>query len=256
MDVEVIGLDGDDTLWHNERMFTLTQERFRQLLAPYVSADRLDAHLFETQTANLELFGYGVKAFTLSMIETAVELTGGAVSANDIQRIIDAGKEMAIHPVVLLDGVAETIAALADRYRLMLVTKGDLFDQESKLARSGLADRFWRVAIVARKDPAAYRRVLGDAGVEPGRFLMVGNSVPSDVAPVVAIGGRAAHVPYDLTWAHETAEPIADHERVWNLTSIIELPARLSGHPGPGGPGPGGPGPGDGHPGSGGPGRP
>lgn len=225
--IEVIAFDGDDTLWHNESIFFMTQERFRRLVAPYVpSADpvALDDRLFATQMANLGLFGYGVKAFVLSMIETAIQLSGGTISGTDIQCIIDAGKDMLSHPVQLLDGAADTIDALAGRYRLMLITKGDLFDQESKLARSGLGDRFWRVAVVSAKDVPTYQRVLGYHGVDPATLLMVGNSVPSDILPVLEIGASAVHIPYHLTWAHEIGEPVEGRDRLWNLNSIGEVP--------------------------------
>jgi len=149
MPITVVGLDGDDTLWHNETRFNVTQGELRDLLRRHIHDADVDAQLAETEMRNLGMYGYGVKAVTLSMIETAIELSAGKVSSTDIQTIIDAGKEMLAHPVDLLDGVDDALAALAERYRLMLVTKGDLFDQESKLARSGVADRFWRVVVVA-----------------------------------------------------------------------------------------------------------
>jgi putative hydrolase of the HAD superfamily len=225
--IEVVGFDGDDTLWHNESVFALTHERFRALVAPFGDATVLDERLSATEMANLSLFGYGVKAFTLSMIETAIELTGGRIPASAIQRIIEAGKAMLVHPVELLDGVEATLDAVGRHHRLLLVTKGDLFDQEAKLARSGLARRFWRVAIVAEKDPDTYRRVLAQHAVDPARFVMVGNSVRFDIQPVVEIGGRAVHVPHELTWAHEAAPPIEGHDRVWNLDRLTDLPALL-----------------------------
>ena len=223
--VAVIAFDGDDTLWHNESVFTLTQDRFRELVAPYAEPAILDERLFAVQMMNLRLFGYGVKAFVLSMIETAIELSDGDISGHEVQRIIDAGKDMLSHPVQLLDGVEETVTELARAFRLMLITKGDLFDQESKLARSGLADHFWRIAVVAEKDAATYRRVLSYHEVDSSSFVMVGNSVPSDVLPVVEIGGTAIHIPYHLTWAHEHAEPVRGHQRVWNIDTIRDVPA-------------------------------
>jgi putative hydrolase of the HAD superfamily len=226
--IEVVAFDGDDTLWHNESVFSVTHGRFRELLGRYSDAAVVDERLYATEMANLRLFGYGVKAFTLSMIETAIDLSEGRIGAGDIARILDAGKDMLAHPVDVLEGVESTLDAVAlAGYRLMVITKGDLFDQEAKLARSGLADRFWRVAIVAQKDVVTYRRLFADHGIDPARFLMVGNSVPSDVLPVLEAGGRAVYVPHPLTWAHELAQPVRDDGRVWNIDRIDEVPAVL-----------------------------
>ncbi|MBW3663036.1 MAG: HAD family hydrolase [Actinobacteria bacterium] len=229
--VEVIAFDGDDTLWHSESYFVLTQERFAELLAPYVEAERVAQGLLATERRNLDVFGYGVKGFTLSMIETAVAVTDGRVSVDEITTILGWGREMMRHPVELLEGVAETLEQLSRDHRLALVTKGDLFHQESKLAASGLGEIFEHVAIVTEKDPATYRRVVSTLGVEPASFLMVGNSPRSDIAPVLEIGGRAVHIPYHLTWALERAvlppahDPATD---VWLLDDIRELPALLT----------------------------
>jgi putative hydrolase of the HAD superfamily len=224
--VEVIGLDGDDTLWRNEEYFADTQERFRALMAPYVGEGvDVDARLAATERANLELFGYGVKGFTLSMIETAVDVTGGRVTAGDIAMLLDLGKRMLAQPVELIEGVAETIPVLAEQYRLVVITKGDLWNQEQKLARSGLSELMWRIEIVGEKDIATYQRILNGHHIDPESFLMVGNSVRSDVLPVLAVGGRAVHIPHELTWALEHAE----HDgTVPTLDSIRQLPAWLA----------------------------
>jgi putative hydrolase of the HAD superfamily len=226
--LSVVAFDGDDTLWHNESVFSITHERFRELLGAYVDIADLDDRLFAIEMNNLQIFGYGVKSFVLSMIETAIEVTGGRVSTSDIQSIIDAGKAMLVHPVELLPGAAEALDAAAGRYRVMLVTKGDLLDQESKLARSGLAEKFWRIEVVADKNPATYRRILAAHGIEPEEFLMIGDSLRSDVAPVLEVGGRAVHVPYAITWAHERAEVDHNHERVWHLDNLAGLPPLLA----------------------------
>jgi putative hydrolase of the HAD superfamily len=227
--ITAIAFDGDDTLWHNESIFSVTQERFRSLMRPYQS-EQLDERLFAIETRNLRLFGYGVKGFILSMIETAIELSDGRVQAKEIQNIIDAGKAMLDHPVEPLEGVRETVETLRSDYRLMVITKGDLFDQESKLARSGLADLFWRIDIVSEKDERTYRRILLAAEIEADEFMMVGNSIKSDILPVVALGARAVHVPYRLTWAHERADLNgAPLERVSSLDSLAGLPALLQG---------------------------
>jgi putative hydrolase of the HAD superfamily len=222
-----IGLDGDDTLWHNETLFSMTQERFRAMLGRHVRDADTDARLLATERANLRLFGYGIKGFVLSMIETAIEVTDGRIPAADIQRLIGFGKEMLQHPVELLDGVADTVETLAAAgWDLILITKGDLFDQESKLARSGLVAHFRAIEIVSEKDAATYRRVLARHGIDPTRFVMVGNSVRSDVLPVLEIGGRAIHIPYHVTWAHEQADPPA--EGYVRASSIRDLPGLLA----------------------------
>jgi putative hydrolase of the HAD superfamily len=224
--IELIGVDGDDTLWHTESLFSVTQAGFRELLAPYVSDARLDEVLLATERRNIRLFGYGIKGFTLAMIETAIEVSSGRVNGAEIQAIIDAGKAMLEHPVELLDGVRPALEQLRlGGHRLVLVTKGDLFDQESKLARSGLAELFDDVQVVSEKDEATYLRVLATQHVDPAAFLMVGNSVRSDVLPVLAVGGRAVHVPYPLTWALEVAELEPWHRAsCFELRSLAELP--------------------------------
>jgi putative hydrolase of the HAD superfamily len=226
--IDTIGFDADDTLWHNENLFSMTQEKFRALLSPYATTEVLDARLNETERRNLTHFGYGIKGFTLSMIETALDVSGGRIDPHDIQAILDAGKAMLAHPVELLDGVRETLERLAGEYQLMVITKGDLFDQESKIARSGLAPLLARVEIVSEKDQAAYRRILGRHGVAPERFLMVGNSIRSDILPVLAIGANAVHVPYPLAWHHEVVEHRgAAAEGFDEIASMDALPALL-----------------------------
>ena len=226
--VEVIAFDGDDTLWHNETLFSVTQEKFRALLRPHVAEADIDASLLATEKRNLALFGYGIKGFTLSMIETAIEVSDGRVTASEVQSLIDHGKAMLDHPVELLDGVEEIVESLRDMYRIMLITKGDLFDQESKIARSGLAERFWKIEIVSEKDPATYRRVFRAHDIAPDSVLMVGNSLKSDILPVLEVGGRAVHIPYHVTWEHEHADPLAAAANSFRtLDSITELPVVL-----------------------------
>jgi putative hydrolase of the HAD superfamily len=228
---DVIAFDADDTLWHNERLYLNAQAKFRQLLTHYHSPEWIDDRLYQTELRNLPHFGYGIKAFALSMIETAVELTEGRISGRDIQTIIDAAKEMLTTDVELLEHVAETIPRLADRYPLMLITKGDLRDQEQKIARSGLAPHFRQIEIVSDKQPEDYRRILRRHGLAPERFLMVGNSLRSDVLPAVGIGGRAVHVPYEITWEHEVVDaPPGEGDRwftVAQLGEVCELVDRL-----------------------------
>ncbi len=229
--IEVVAFDGDDTLWHSESHFVDAHARFVALVAPYVDGDprMIDEQVVATERANLAIYGYGAKAFTLSLVESAIELTGGRVTSSEISAILDLGKRLLDRPVELLDGVDEVVARLADDgYRLIVVTKGDLFHQESKVAGSGLADRFARVEIVSEKDVATYRRVMGEAGVAPERFLMIGNSVRSDILPVVELGGHGAHLPYAYTWELEHV-PDADAERMGfhELSSIRQVPELL-----------------------------
>jgi putative hydrolase of the HAD superfamily len=206
---DVVGFDGDDTLWENERLFVDAQAVLRRLVAGSGDPARIDQRLIEAEKNNLAHFGYGIKGFALSMIETAIELTGGKISGNDIKVIVDTAKSMLAADVVLLDHVAETLAALAGPYRLILVTKGDLHDQERKVARSGLAHFFSAVEIVSEKAPDTYRTLLKRHAVPSNRFLMVGNSLRSDILPVLEIGGSAVHIPHELTWSHEYADPPA-----------------------------------------------
>lgn len=228
--IEVIALDGDDTLWHSEHLFVDTQDRFRSLVRPHVDIDdaTLDERLLEVERRNLPLFGYGVKAFTLSLVETAIEVTDGRIPGRDLQAVLDLGKVLMDHPVDLLDGVRAAVDALTDRYRVMVITKGDLLHQETKVARSGLDELFWRVEIVSEKDEATYQRILDRHRIDPATFVMVGNSVRSDVLPVLAVGGRAIHVPYSVTWALEHAEPDPALHDFPVLEHISELPDAIA----------------------------
>ncbi len=224
MNITTVGLDADDTLWHNETIFRLTHDRFVALLADHAERPALEARLAETEKRNLRLYGYGVKGFTLSMIETAMELTGGEAPASVVREILAAGREMLAHPVETLPGVDEALAALSESYRLVLVTKGDLLDQERKLAASGLGDLFAAVEIVSEKDHLTYDRVFARHGTGAHEAVMAGNSMRSDVLPALAAGAWAVHIPYAITWAHEVAEAPAAHARFGGLGSISELP--------------------------------
>jgi putative hydrolase of the HAD superfamily len=225
----VVALDGDDTLWHNETLFVATHDEFRSLLARHVemSAPAIDELLLKVERRNLGVYGYGIKGFILSMIETAIEITKGRIPADEIKSLLDLGRQMLVHPVALIDGVEEVIAALRqDGHQIWLITKGDLFDQEAKIARSGIAEKFDRIEIVSEKDEGVYQRLLDRQGVAPRDFVMAGNSLRSDVLPVIAIGGRAFHVPYHVTWAHEV---VTDHPEAGFVTldDLRDLPAQL-----------------------------
>lgn len=225
MSITTVGLDADDTLWHNETIFRLTQARFVALLADHADEAAMGARLAEVEKRNLRLYGYGVKGFTLSMIETAMELCGGEAPADVIREILAAGREMLGHPVETLPGVDEALAALAERYRLVLITKGDLLDQERKLAASGLGELFAAVEIVSEKDRGTYERVFGRHGTGPAEAVMVGNSMKSDVLPALEAGAFAVHIPYHVTWAHELADAPEGHARYGALETISDLPA-------------------------------
>ena len=225
----VIGFDADDTLWHNETIFENVHVRYRDMLARYHDAATVDRTLFATEMRNLEPYGYGVKGFMLSAVETAIELSAGKISADEIRQLLDLGREMLAHPVDLLDGVAETLATLSITHRLLVITKGDLRDQERKLAKSGIAGNFRHVEIISEKNEPAYAAILRRHAIAPENFLMVGNSLKSDIAPVLALGGAAAHVPYPLTWAYEHVDivPPADG-RFFEIKSVREVPLLLA----------------------------
>ena len=223
-----MALDADDTLWHNEPLFTSVREQFCALLTRYepdgIAGERLD----EVEMRNLEHFGYGVKGFVLSMIETAIQMTGGRLEAADVQTIIGWGREMIASPVELLPDVGGVVEDLARTFPLILLTKGDLLHQQTKLARSGLGGHFKGIEIVSEKDAGVYRGVMGRYGVEPERFVMVGNSLRSDILPVLEAGGHAVYVPYEVTWVHERVAPeqlatVHFHQ----ISNLRELPALL-----------------------------
>lgn len=226
--IRIIGFDADDTLWRNEDIFEQAHERFRGLLARYHPPAEVDRVLFATEMRNLGLYGYGVKGFMLSCVETAIELTGGKVTGAEINEILTTGREMLAHPVELLAGVADVVPVLARDYRLLLITKGDLHHQERKVAGSGLADHFHAVEILSEKDGPAYERVLRRHGVAMHEFAMVGNSLKSDILPVLQLGGAGVHIPYHLTWQHEHVEEAPhQHTRFRRIASLAELPPVL-----------------------------
>lgn len=225
----VIGFDADDTLWHNETIFESVHERYRGLLARFHPADIVDRRLFATEMRNLDRYGYGIKGFTLSAIETAIELSESRISAEEVRQILLLGQQMLAHPVELLDDVREVVAALSLVHRLLLITKGDLRDQERKLSKSGLAANFTHVEIVSEKDPAAYDRILRRYDVDPAGFLMVGNSLKSDILPVLDVGSFAAYIPYHLTWGAERVDRLPEVEgRFFQCKSIREVPALVA----------------------------
>jgi putative hydrolase of the HAD superfamily len=225
---DIIAFDADDTLWHNERMYAAAEKAYVELMSKYYDKATISERLYETEMRNMRNLGYGVKAFTLSMIETAIQLSEGQVSAPEIQTILNYCKEILGSPVDLFPHVSETIPLLAKKYPLMLITKGDLLDQESKLARSGLAPCFRYVEIISQKDTASYKRIFERYSIIPDRFLMVGNSLKSDILPVLELGAHAVHIPFEIIWQHEVAEaPSSEHPKYYTLAHMGELPALL-----------------------------
>ena len=223
--ITAIGFDADDTLWQNEQFFQMTQERFAALLADFAAPDHLADRLEAAERRNLGRYGFGIKGFVLSMIETAIEVTGERVPARVIREIVEAGHAMLEHPIHLIGGAAEAIAALAPGYTLVLVTKGDLIDQERKLAQSGLGEQFDAVEIVSDKTRATYSSAFARHGTGAEAALMVGNSLKSDVIPALEAGAWGVHVPHDLTWSFEHAEPPVSHPRFARIEGLAALPA-------------------------------
>lgn len=222
--ITTIGFDADDTLWHNERFFRMTQDHFATLLAEYTDRDTLMARLLDAERRNLGQYGFGVKGFVLSMIETAIEVTEERVPASVIAELLAAGQEMLRHPIELLPHALDAIATLAPSHRLVLITKGDLLDQERKLAQSGLGEMFDAVEIVSDKTPPIYAGIFARHGEGPEAALMVGNSMRSDVIPPIMAGGWGVHVPHGLEWEIEQADAPVQHPRFRQLADLGELP--------------------------------
>jgi putative hydrolase of the HAD superfamily len=223
MNVKVIAFDADDTLWVNEPYFRQSEKAFCTLLEEYLPRHELERELLKIEIANLRLYGYGVKGFVLSMIETAMTVTNNMISAKTIGEIIDLGKQMLNQPIELLDGVEEVLCALKGKYRLVVATKGDLLDQERKLRKSNLNTYFHHVEIMSEKDDANYQKLIKHLDIRPSELLMVGNSLKSDVLPVLNIGGYAIHVPYHITWAHEEIEQSIDSGMFKSVESIRDI---------------------------------
>lgn len=223
--IRTIAFDADDTLWRNEDIFINAQSDFINLLLPYHDDTYVRTHLAAVQIKNLEHFGYGIKGFTLSMIETAIELTEGRITGKEIHQIIELAKRMLASPVELLPGIEEVLSKLKGQFHLLVITKGDLLDQESKLARSGIADYFDAIEIVSDKNSETYQQILNRHQISTEHFLMVGNSLKSDILPVLDIGARAIHVPYHSTWEHEEvpSKTLLHYPQLISLVDISQL---------------------------------
>ena len=230
-EIRWVGFDGDDTLWKSEDYYRQAEHHFEQILAAYIDLGdrRMQQHLLETERRNLKVFGYGVKGMTLSMIESAIELTEERISARDLRRVIEICRTCLQHPVDLLPGIREAVEQIARDHEIVLITKGDLFHQEAKIAQSGLADLFHRIEVVSEKDEATYARVLEELGVPAAQFAMIGNSLRSDIEPVIQLGGWGIHMPYHVTWALETEHGLGeDVPRLRTVAGAAELPAALA----------------------------
>lgn len=225
--ITAIGFDADDTLWQNEHYYRLTEGHFQKLLGDYAEGEHVSERLLEAERRNLAHYGFGIKGFTLSMIETAIEITEGEVPAKTIGQILDIGRELLRHPVDTLPHVEETLSALNGHYLLVLITKGDLFDQERKLAQSGLGDYFDAVEIVSDKSATTYRRVFTRVADGPDRAMMVGNSLKSDIVPAIAAGAYGVFMPHALTWVMEHVEPPTEAPRFRQIAHLGELAAVL-----------------------------
>lgn len=227
-----IGFDADDTLWHNEHYFIASYDLFAELVVPYLEADHDDpvaaAHdlLIATERRNIPSFGYGIKGATISMIEAAIEASHGEISTTHIMRLVDRAKEMMDHPVEFLDGALDTLDALS-AHKLVLLTKGDLKDQHRKIEMSNIAERFDEIEIMHEKDQPTYRKAFDRFAINPERFIMVGNSVKSDILPVLQLGSGAVHVPYRTTWAIEVADEPIGHPRYRQATSMEDVPSAV-----------------------------
>lgn len=223
MNPKIIAFDADDTLWHNESYFRETEEKFYALLEGYMPEHSLAKELFRVEIQNLELYGYGIKAFTLSMIESAMEISGGTIKVQDIEKIITYGKELLQMPVTLINNVEHVLQSLHGKYKLVLATKGDLLDQHRKLTKSGLGKYFHHIEIMSEKKALDYQKLLRRLEIEPQHFVMIGNSLKSDVLPVLELGGTAFHIPYHVTWAHEHVDREIEHENFHSLENITDL---------------------------------
>jgi putative hydrolase of the HAD superfamily len=229
---DLVGFDGDDTLWHNERFYRMGRERFQALLAQSgvsLSAEDVDDRVNETELRNIRYYGYGVSSFTLSLIEAAIDLTGGRIPAQDIRELLALSRDMLTAEVELFVGARDAVVSLAGRFPLVLITKGDLLHQRAKADQSGLGPFFRHVEVVSHKVEDTYSAILARYGVDPSRFLMIGNSLRSDILPVIRIGGWAIHIPAELSWAHEDGEvPTDGRERFSQIDRIDRLPEAVS----------------------------
>jgi len=224
--IKVIGFDADDTLWVNETYFREVEHEFAKLLSAYETENKIDQELFKMEMKNLEIYGYGIKGFVLSMVESAIDLSNGKIDNATIFKILNLGKEMVLKPVEVIDGVEEVLKSLVDNYRLILLTKGDLLDQERKLEKSGLSKYFHHIEVLSDKKDENYKNLLDHLEIDVKNFLMIGNSLKSDVLPLINIGAQAIHIPFHTTWAHEMVkeeDANGSYKTVATIKEILQL---------------------------------
>jgi len=226
-EIKYIAFDADDTLWDNEPFYRALEHVFNEIMLDKMTPEESSAELYKTEIENLPLFGYGAKAYTLSILETALKLSHDTLSAKDVRKILDAGKQLTDSPLVLLDNVEEVLRSLAAKYKLILATKGDLLDQERKLKKSRLEKYFHHIEIMSDKQKNDYRKLFHHLNIEAHEFLMIGNSMRSDIFPVIELGGYAIHIPYHTTWAHEKMEKIdLPEDRFKEMDSLLDIPQK------------------------------
>lgn len=221
--IKVIAFDADDTLWINEPYFQQIEDKFCHLLEMYATRHQISQELLKTEIDNLPLYGYGVKGYSLSMIETALKISNNSIKPDIIERVIEYGKEMLAKPIELIPGIEEALESLYGKYRLVVATKGDLLDQENKLKRSGIEKYFHHIEVMSEKTETEYQKLIKHLDINPNEFLMIGNSLKSDVLPVLAIGGHAAHVPFHTTWAHEKIDFHVQHDNFNQFSQMIDM---------------------------------
>ena len=221
---KIISFDADDTLWINETYYQDIEKEFISMMSKYTDMETATDEIHKQEIENLGIYGYGAKGFMLSMIETALHVSGGQVVSGDLSRILEMGRSLINAPIVLLDGVCEILEKVCRAgYKMIVATKGDLLDQERKLRKSGLEEYFDHIEIMSYKRPKDYKKLIEHLGIEPGEFLMIGNSMPSDILPVLDIGGSGIHVPYHTTWAHELVDDVGDRDNLWVVDNISEV---------------------------------
>jgi putative hydrolase of the HAD superfamily len=221
--IKIIGFDADDTLWINEPLYQETEKQFCGILKPYFASEEITKELFKTEMQNLELYGYGAKGFMLSMIETALRVSENKIAVTEINQILELGKNLLNAPIVLLDNVEMVLLKLQQKYKLILATKGDLLDQERKLRKSGLTEYFHHIEIMSDKHENNYKKLIGRLDILPEDFVMIGNSVKSDILPVINVGAKAIHVPFEVTWQHETHHEDTDKDKFITVNNLSEV---------------------------------
>lgn len=221
--IKVIAFDADDTLWHNEHYFQEVEHKFCAMLEEYLPQHTVERELMQTEMENVSLYGYGIKSFILSMIETAIRISDKTIQVSVVERIILLGREMLDKPIEKMDGVDEVLHLLQEKYRLVVATKGDLLDQERKLKKSGLEHFFHHIEIMSEKGESDYLKLIKHLDIKPDEFLMIGNSLKSDVLPVLALGGHGFHIPYHITWGHEKVDKIIDHPNFKEFRKLSEI---------------------------------